>query len=387
MMTTLAISGYRSLRDIRLSLERINIVTGPNGSGKSNLFKALKLLTEVARGELFSSLAREGGFPSVLWAGPDSFSRSVKRGEHAVQGLVRKDAVALKLGFASDSYSYLIELGHPVPTETAFNFDPEIKQEALWHGEVYRPSTLIAKRRGGLLSIRDDNAGGWRTAQTSLASFDSMMTHGVDPHLAPEILVVRDLMRNWRFYDHFRTDDYAPARSGHIGTRTPILSTDGHDLAAAIQTIIEIGDNDALDVAIDDAFPGSRLEVVMNDDGRFNLFMHQHGLLRELSTRELSDGTLRYILLVAVLLSPRPAQFLVLNEPETSLHPSLLAPLARLIVQASTSSQILLVSHSQALIDCLNAEVDCQLIELEKSFSETLIPEDCQARWTWPNKR
>ena len=72
--------------------------------------------------------------------------------------------------------------------------------------------------------------------------------------------------------------------------------------------------------------------------GRFELQMRQHGLLRPLGTAELSDGTLRYLLLVAALLSPRPPELMVLNEPETSLHPDLLAPLGRLIGTVSSSN-------------------------------------------------
>ena len=385
MITKLAISGYRSLRDIRLNLERVNIITGANGSGKSSLFKALKLLTQASRGELFSSLAIEGGFPSTLWAGPEEFSRAMRTGEHMVQGTVRKYPVALKLGFASDTYSYLIDLGLPTPNDTAFSHDPEIKQEILWHGETLRPSTIIAKRSGPLVSLKDAETDKWRSTHTDLASFDSMMTHGVDPQLAPELLILRDQMREWRFYDHFRTDENASARQGQIGTRTPILSPDGSDLAAAIQTIIEIGDREGMATAIDDAFPDSSLSVDIID-GRFNLYMKQHGLLRKLSSKELSDGTLRYILLVTALFSPRPPKFLVLNEPETSLHQDLLAPLARLIATASEVSQILVVSHSDILIDHLTTEIGCQLIQLRKDLSESEVPLDNQASWNWPKR-
>ena len=77
-----------------------------------------------------------------------------------------------------------------------------------------------------------------------------------------------------------------------------------------------------------------------------------------LGAAELSDGTLRYLLLVAALLSPRPPGLMVLNEPETSLHPALLAPLARLIGQASSTTQIVVVSHSAPLISALQREAD-----------------------------
>lgn len=64
-----------------------------------------------------------------------------------------------------------------------------------------------------------------------------------------------------RFYDHFRSDKDAPARLPQLGTRTPVLSQDGHDLAAALQTIIEIGDSQALVETIEDAFPGTKLGI------------------------------------------------------------------------------------------------------------------------------
>jgi predicted ATPase len=147
-----------------------------------------------------------------------------------------------------------------------------------------------------------------------VASFDSMMTHCADPRNTPEMLILREEMRGWRSYDHFRTDAMAPARIPQIGTHTPILSHDGGDSAAALQTIREIGNSDA----INDAFPGGRVAVSF-DNGWFEVEMQQHGLLRPLKAAELSDGTLRYLLWMAALLTPRPPGLLVLNEPATSL--------------------------------------------------------------------
>src|ERR1700731_3454730 len=120
-----------------------------------------------------------------------------------------------------------------------------------------------------------------------------MMTHCSDPRDAPELLFLRERMRDWRFYDHLRTDRDAPARRPQIGTYTPGLGGDGSDLAAAVQTIREIGDPVEFDRAIADDFPGANIEIV-NAEGYFELEMRQHGLLRPLAAAELSDGTLRY---------------------------------------------------------------------------------------------
>jgi predicted ATPase len=192
-------------------------------------------------------------------------------------------------------------------------------------------------------------------------------------------------MRDWRFYDHLRTDRDAPSRNPQVGTYTPVLASDGSDLAAAVQTIREIGDARQLDAAIADAFPGARIHV-SGSDGYFEIEMQQHGLLRPLKAAELSDGTLRYLLLVAALLSPRPPTLMILNEPETSLHPDLLSPLARLIEQAASRSQVVVVSHAAALVSALEADADCAQIVLEKELGETVVRNSRPPEWTWPSR-
>ncbi len=387
MLKLLAIANYRSLRELVVPLRQLNLVTGANGSGKSSLYRALRLLADTAQGRVVTSLAREGGLQSTLWAGPESISRSVRRGDYPVQGTRRDQPVNLRLGFTSDEYGYLIDMGLPTPGRSAFSLDPEIKRECIWHGAVLRPSSMLVDRRGPLVRIRQDDDS-WMPVTDRLSVFDSMMTHIADPRNAPEMLALRESIRAWRFYDHFRTDADAPARSPQIGTHTPVLGNDGSDLAAAIQTIREIGDGSALDAAVSDAFPGSRISVVTNL-GRFFLTMEQHGLLRPLGVAELSDGTLRYLLWVAALLTPRPPAMMVLNEPETSLHPDLLPALARLIKQASEHSQVIVVTHASLLISALTEQTGCHSITLEKTFGETSISSandsDLPA-WNWPSR-
>ena len=210
-----------------------------------------------------------------------------------------------------------------------------------------------------------------------------MMTHCADPRDALDLLLLRERMRDWRFYDHLRTDREAPARRPQVGTYTPVLASDGADLAAAIETIRAIGEEAALSAAIVDAFPGGSIEIA-ETDGYFELAMRQHGLLRPLKAAELSDGTLRYLLLVAALLSPRPPSLMILNEPETSLHPDLLAPLARLIVQAAKRSQVVVVTHAAPLVSALGAAPDARQIVLEKQLGETLVLDGERPAWTWP---
>lgn len=390
MIATLAVENYRSLRRLIVPLAPLTVVTGGNGTGKSSLYRSLRLLADAARNGAVAALAREGGLQSTLWAGPETVGRAVREGTHSVQGTVRAKSVALRLGFGGDDFSYAIDFGLPPPSLSAFALDPEIKRESIWNGPLLRPAAVLCDRNNGIVRIRVDGRS-WSDPY-QIRPYDSMLSEFADPGQAPEVLRVRERVRSWRFYDHIRTDAEAPARGTRIGTRTPVMSHDGADLAAALQTIREIGDASALDEAIDLAFPGSRITIESEGGGRLGLQLLQHGLLRPLGAAELSDGTLRYLLWAAALLAPRPADLLVLNEPETSLHWQLLVPLAQLITAAAARSQIIAVSHSQPLINALQhateeAGIHASTIELIKDFGETRVagrePLDGPP-WRWP---
>ena len=382
MISRIAISGYRSLRELILPLSRLTVVTGANGSGKSSVYRSLKLLADIADDRIIASLAHEGGFESVRWAGPERISRSMKDGSVPIQGTTRKGPTALKLGFTDDAVSYSIELGLPQPDVTSmFGGDPVIKREVLWTGDKPIPSRIIADRRGPGIQVRVAS-GEMRHIVTDARPYDSLVRGATGPETPWEVGRLRDQLAAWRFYDHFRTDEAAPARQLHVGTRTTAISPDGRDAAAAIQTISEIGDPESLAAAIDNAFPGARLEVT-SDGGLFRLQMRQHGILRPLGVAELSDGTLRFILLAAALLAPRPAPLIVFNEPEASLHGDLIPALASLISSASESSQVIVVSHNRNLVATLLG-VGAELIELQKEFGETSATTNDVAPWHWP---
>ncbi len=365
MLQTLAIAHYRSLHGLVLPLQQLNVVTGDNGSGKSSLYRALRLLAETAQGGVAAVLAREGGLGSALWAGPEKMDRRVAAGEIPLQGGPRQESVGLKLGFATDEFGYAIDLGYPPPSRSAFALDPQIKAEAIWAGPFLRSANLLVDRRGAM--VRQRHARGWDLVDDRLSLFDSLFTQVGDPQRLPETIALREYIRRWRFYDHFRSDADAPARQPAMATRTPVLHHDGRDLAAAWVTILEIGDPVALARSVDDAFPGATVGFE-ELDGRL---------------------ALRFLLLAAALHTPRPPPLLVLNEPETSLHPDLLPALARLIIAASSRSQVWVVSHASRLIAALEQAPGCHSLHLYEEQGRTLLSGqgllDAPA-WHWPQR-
>lgn len=366
MLYTVAIRGYRSMREVVIPLTGLTVVTGANGTGKSSVYRALKLLADCGRGEVIGSLAREGGLESVLWAGPENPTGARRAGE--VQGTTRIRPVALELGFASDDLGYLIDLGLPqyAGPKSLFARDPEIKREIVFAGPRLRPSAALVRRGGDYAEVADDAGRGFTELTRALTTYRSVLAE----YALPELAAVRDRLRDWRFYDGFRVDADAPARRPRIGTRTPVLSDDGGDLAAAVQTILELGSGD-LQRAVADAFDGAEVSVAVHD-GLFELQLRQPGMLRPLRAAELSDGTLRFLLWGAALLSPRPPSLMVLNEPETSLHPDLVAPLASMIRAAAAATQVVVVTHSQMMRGHLDVD-DASEIELYKEWGETHV--------------
>jgi len=389
MIETLAISNYRSILKLALPLGRLNVITGANGSGKSNLYRAIRLLAETARDGVVSALAREGGLHSTFWAGPEDLSRRMFSGEVEVQGTYSTGKKKrMRMGFGSAEFSYAISLGLPPPDISSnpsfFTRDPMIKHEAVWAGPVLRPSALMLERDHSVVKVRTDSD--WEIAAKDIQSFDSVFSQLADTKSTPEVFWLREQMRGWRFYDHFRTDRDSPARQPQIGTRTPILRHDGSDLGAALQTIIEVGDRRTLESMIAEAFDGASVAVSSNEDGRFTVLFRQYGLLRPLTAAELSDGTLRFLLLTAALLTPRPPSMMVLNEPETSLHPDVLPALAKLILNAAESSQVWVVTHSAKLISALKKNRGSNLLELEKKLGSTQLKGKTEfdgPTWKW----
>jgi predicted ATPase len=348
-LSAIQIVGYRSVRSIRFPVRRLSVLVGGNGVGKTNLYRSLELLHAAAQGTLAGEIAREGGLASIFWAG----ERKAHEQPRLVLEASLEDILPGRSGESGFAPSYRIEIGFPPREATAaFETEAQVKLETLSVRQRGRDVVLM-ERKGPSAWARDASGKRALVDDLMLASETALATAG----MVPEVDAVRLALGHWRFYHSFRTDPASPLRQPALPVTSPMLASDGGNLAAVFATLRHIrGETIDLDDAIERAFPGARLEVPMPGASATFSMVFPDLPKRAFAAHELSDGTLHFLALAGALLAYRLPPFIALNEPETSLHPRLLPALARLIARAAERTQIWVVTHSRALADAIADE-------------------------------
>lgn len=333
------------------------MLVGGNGVGKTNLYRSLELLQAAAKGTLAEEIAREGGLASVLFAG------ELKKHE---KPRLQLEATLEGVFNGGDPVSYAIELGFPDKIgSAAFHGEAQVKSETLSLRRGGRKVELM-ERRGPSAWARDAE-GGRVLADDELLASETALS-GLRGGF-PEIDAVRHAIANWRFYHSFRTDPESPLRRPSPAVTSPLLASDGSNLASVFATLRHIrGESVDLDEAIEAAFPGARLHVPHPVENATFSMTFPDLPKRSFGAHELSDGTLQFLALMGALLAYRLPPFIALNEPETSLHPRLLPALAGVIARAAERCQIWVVTHSRELAE--------QLAELTGTIPREVIRND-----------
>lgn len=334
---------YRSLRAIRMDLADTTLFLGENGAGKSNLYRALQLVQAAVRGRLAHELAAEGGMLSALWSGTRRKSAGPARIRLEVEIVDEERAV---------TFRYHVEAGLRPPLAAGFALEPQIKSEEL-SVETGRRAVVMMKRGGASVSVRDAAGRMQEYPSQALTSETAIALLGDAGHF-PEIAAFCRIVGNWRFFHGFRTDRASPLRHPCLAVTGPMLDEDGSNLAAVFATLAHIRqDTVELDRVLASALGGARLVVPEpGETAEFGLMLPDFPH-RVFQPRELSDGQIRFLGLAAALLSYRLPPLIALNEPEASLHPDMLSPLADMIFEASKSSQVWVVTHSALLAEAV----------------------------------
>jgi len=337
------INGYRSLANVRWQPERLNVLIGPNGSGKSNVLRALQTISTAARGGLPKFIQREGGLAALVWDGQkeeflfDLTLRLESEAAESVGNPLRYRVELNRLGTTSDFIVGREYLG----SVEGFEDDEETSLIDRTNGRARFLSTLGPKTQSVLNSVTSD--------ETVLSNFRGILT------LNKNIYDFRREMSEWTVYESIDTGRESGIRQAQVTRRESGVEPDGQNLVSVLHTLYTTDREfkKELNLAMNAAFGDEFEELVFPPaaDQRVQMRVRWRSLKREQSAADLSDGTLRFLFLIAVLANPNPPSLIAIDEPESGLHPSMLPIVAEYARDASLRSQVILTTHSPQFLD------------------------------------
>jgi len=199
--------------------------------------------------------------------------------------------------------------------------------------------------------------------------------------------VCEQWLRRWEVHYDLRTDRKADVRRSVPARHEKRLSRDGANLIQVLHTLYMTNEEfeRRLDDAMAAAFPDDyvKLKFAPLEEGRIELRLRWKHVARPPAAADLSDGTLRFLMLAAILANPEPAPLIAIDEPETGLHPRMLAIVAELAEEAASKSQVILATHSPELLDAFHEEPPAVTVfrwEKDRTVLSTLAGVDLK-RW------
>jgi predicted ATPase len=343
---SLEVKGFRSLYDTTWEPGDLNIVIGPNASGKSNLLRILEMLSVSARGGLAKYIQREGGMEPILWDGASD----------AVQIRLRTSPLGATMAVQRQSLTYQLELARLGKTSTY-----RVGQELLANfyladrGERDEPFKLL-ERSAQRAVVFDEHERMLAAPEAAVAEEETLLSMAAGPFTANHrIAQYQREMVLWSVYHDLHTNRDAVIRQPAVATAEKRVAPDGQNLVSVLHTLYQ-GDREfkrEVNTAMRAAFGDEFEELIFPPaaDQRIQFRVRWKSLRREQPAADLSDGTLRFLFLLAVLANPDPPPLIAIDEPETGLHPSMLPIIAEYSCDAATRTQVILTTHSPAFLD------------------------------------
>ena len=352
LIRRLKISGLLSFgpSGIDLPMEPLNVLIGPNGSGKSNLLEVLALLRAAPR-NLAEPVRRRGGIWEWLWKGEQS------PGEATVEAIVyprsrkgplrhaltmadnggRLEVTAEEIAYAEDRRPYGAR--HDVGSVTASEFH--------WERDYW-----LSGGRHAFSIRRPDSAALESDDSDDAKPEESVLSQLRDPRAYRFLSVLQKEYERIRLYQNWSFGPAAALRRDQSAHGSSDFLKDGAENLAVVLSHFRGQVKRQLVEALHELFDGIVDVSCPVTGGTVALFLEERGG-RQIPAALLSDGTLRYLSLLAILLHPAPPPLIALEEPELGLHPDVVAATAKLLVQASERTQIVVTTHSRMLVDAL----------------------------------
>lgn len=332
----LDIEGFRSLKKVSWQPGDLNVIIGPNGSGKSNLLRFMELLSVSAQGRLGKYIQTLGGMDPLVWDGQATMILS-----------------SLKFQpFENEYLTYQLELARLGKT-SSYRITKELLTSIL---SDQNKAIELLSRNGVRAQILGENQQMLTAQEESITDEESFLSMAVSP-FASDLqtkLFLGSLMR-WRIYHDVHVHQEATIRRAAVARSEKSIDPDGQNLVPVLHTLYE-SDRDfkrEVNTAMRAAFGNDFEELIFPPaaDQRIQLRIRWKSLKREQSAADLSDGTLRFLLLLTILANPTLKLPVAIDEPETGLHPSMFPIIAEYAVEASKRTQIIFTTHSPQFLD------------------------------------
>ena len=367
LIRNLKVSGVLSFgaKGIDLPLRPLNVLIGANGSGKSNFIEIINLLRYMPA-RLDSPIMSSGGMGEWLYGGAAGFNIEPP--------LVRIEAVVEKRKGQVMGLRHSIVL-FPNGEYVAVDDETIENEEPIGNDPAPRWFYRMNGGSGMLNELGADTEGGGEVRILDSASLDSrasILSQMRDPDRFKAFGFLQkayssiQIYREWCFGPGTvaRSAPQADAPMDHVGRR-------GENLAAVIASMSSKRRNEFVSVlrSLYDNIEGVR--VAPGPGGGLKLFVEEANGM-EISATRLSDGTLRFLFLLTILLDPSPPGLIVIEEPELGLHPDVIPKIAELLVSASKRTQLIVTTHSRMLIDALGDDPE-SVIVCEKHDGQTTL--------------
>lgn len=355
LIRNLKVSGLLSFgaRGIDLPMTALNVLIGPNGSGKSNLLEVLALL-RAAPSNLPAPVREMGGVREWLWKGREPVSEA------------RIDAVVDQGGRKKPLRHVLAVGDHGGRFEVV---DERIENESPTPDEN-DPYFFYRFQRGNPV-LNDAQEQGRQLRRENVLAEQSILSQVRDPERYPELAWLQTQYEQIRLYRNWSFGPGAPLRKEQSAHgRSDLLSEGGENLALVISKIRTRVKRELTD-SLRKLYEGIEGVDLTVDGGNVLLFLEESGG-RQIPATRLSDGTLRYLCLLAILLHPEPPPLVAIEEPELGLHPDVIPHVAELLVRASARTQLVVTTHSRLLVEALGGNPSHVLV-CEKHEGESQI--------------
>ncbi len=330
--------------ETRFNFGKLNVLIGPNGSGKSNLIDCLRVFRHAPFD--IQETFKDSGFEEWLCK-----STNTKPGSAFLQ----VTAAVPQLG---GKVRHQLKLGPPLNSRAQIE---EVISSADIPNELGQTYFVGSQRAGAILTAQ---VVGRRRRERALAegaydSFQSILSQIRDVQQYPEITLLSGLYTGFRIYSEWtfgRNSNLREATSTRRSDAT--LSESMNDLALALNALERTAAHDKIRSLLHELKDTYKDYVTRILFGRVGLELVEAPFREPLPAKRLSDGTLRFLALAAILLQPNPPPLVCLEEPELGMHPDMIRMVAGMIVDASARAQLIITTHSEHLLTALQDDFD-----------------------------